>query len=400
MSILETDFVGALTVENAGLFATIEERAVIKNVTLENINIEGQFDNAGSIAGVNYGTIERTNILSGNITNLQNNSNTGGVVGSQEIINQLIPTVDMVYTNVTINGGLISGGLVGHNYGGIVINSYSESQILANLDSTSGGIVGLNEFKEVGYDAIIKDCYYYGQITSTSTQKGAIIGENINEDDLLSINIIRGNYYSSEISGALEGIGGIANEDLESHIGIFDKTIAELKLQNTYYSYTDHQEALIYWSFTKTWILNADVNNGLPVLNMNAPKLDYGIRNIADGVSINTVNDLLNISMIGSYILRNNLDLSISTNDWIPLGTEEEPFNGYIRVDIDPLTGNPYIISNLIITSTRASNGLFGHIGTQGILDGITIRNVKILAGHNVGAVAGVNEGIIKKCNC
>jgi hypothetical protein len=401
MSIIEDNFTAGLTIENAGLFAKLEEGGVVKNLNLQDVIIQGSFENAASVAGLNFGTIETTRILSGNIDNLRVDSNTGGVAGKQEFGDELTSRVDRTYSNLTINGGEVSGGLVGHNHGGIIINSYSESQLIGSSSAKIGGIVGLNQNKEIGAankDGVVKDTYYYGSITSESIQKGAIIGENINKDDEIRINIIRGNYYSTEISGELTGIGGVLDAELDENIGIFNKTLAQLKAENTYYSYTDRQNSDIYWAFNKTWTLNEAVNDGLPVLNMSYPRLEDGLRNISDGVSIYTVTELRNMSMSGNYVLMSDLDLSYD-HDWIPIGynsdADIEQFTGTLTAGVD-LEGKYFTISNLTITSNRSVNGLFAHIGASAELYGITIENVNIDNGKNVGAIAGINDGIIQ----
>ena len=406
LNIVDADLDAGITLDHAGLFYVLEEGGVITNLTLNNVNIEGSYSSVGAIVGLNHGTVERSMVETGTVDNSNNAGVVGGAVGRNEMDVDLQPIVEMVYSNVTVNTSSIGGGVVGYNYGGIVVSSYSDGSVVGNFDTTLGGIVGLNEYKSINlanYDAIIKDCYYYGVITSQSTQLGAIIGQNINEDDTLGINIIRGNYYSSEISGSINAIGGIDNATIDTEkIGVYNKTVAQLHEQQTYFSYVDRQDASIYWSFTKTWVLNSEVNNGLPILNMESPKIDHGFRNIADGVSIYSITDLLNIEndMQGSYILRNNLDLSQTTLNWIPLGyngvDDVTEFNGTFMADIDPETGKPYIISNLFITSSRSVNGLFATIGSQGIIDGLIIKNVKIIAGTSVGVVAGINNGMIK----
>jgi|AntRauTorcE11897_2_1112592.scaffolds.fasta_scaffold00019_44 hypothetical protein len=401
MNIQSQDLIQGDTITNAGLFSVLEPQAVVKNLNLENVNIQGEFENAGSIAGLNYGTVERSRVLSGNITNLNNNSNTGGVVGRQTVKADIVPRTSLVYSGLSVTGGSNVAGMVGHNHGGIIINSHSDSTVEANVNNIAGGIVGTNEYKLIGienYEAVVKDIYYHGEINSDTTQQGAIIGQNINRDDQLYLNTILGSYYSKEISGDIPGIGGTTNQELDEQIGIYNKTYNELTEQNTYYSYTDLQDADIYWSFSIIWEIDSNENNSLPVLNMDAPKVDDGLRNVDDGVSIINVTQLADIEMDGVYVIRENLDLSLSASDWIPLGLDE-PFTGKLSVDIDPATGERYIISNLNITTSREYNGLFAKIGSEGVLEGINLADVKITAGHNVGAIAGTNNGLIKDSN-
>ena len=404
MNILQDDFEEGIVVNNAGLFATLEKEAKVLNLTLVNPIIEGLFATAGSIVGLNYGTVERSSVLGGSVVNTSLVGYTGGVVGRQEVVGPIIPYTEMIYSNAEVNATFVGGGVVGYNYGGTVVSSYSDADIIGEIGSILGGIVGLNEYKqfnEVNYKANLKDTYYSGTITSGTTQKGAILGENINQDELTSINIIRGNYYSSEITGAIEAIGGLLNSEIDNErIGVYNKTLNQLLVQGTYYSYKDNQDVSVYWSFTKTWQLSSEINNGLPTLNMTAPKINHNFKNIDDGVSIGSLQDLYNIidDMSGIYVLTQDLEINLS--DWIPIGynstTGNVPFNGVFVANIDPLTQKPFMISGLRITTSRSVAGLFAEIGAQGQVRDLVLSNVNILAGNTSGAVAAVNHGLIE----
>ncbi|MGD9901538.1 MAG: GLUG motif-containing protein [Spirochaetales bacterium] len=400
MNITQEDLPNGVSVSNAGLFSVLELGATVKNLNMETVTITGYFDNAGAIAGLNYGTIERSQVLSGTITNLDTDGSTGGIAGKQTVVSELRPQINRVYTAISVDGAKYAGGIVGYNLGGTVLNCYSSSQVNGDSNAVAGGLVGLNAFgtfETAPYVARLKDCYFDGVVSGTSTHRGIIIGENLNYDDQFDFNTVRGVYYSTEISGEMVAVSNIANESLSPNYGIFNKTLAELQQQANYYSYTDLQDADIYWIFNKVWLISSDTNDGLPYLNMEGPKVDGGFDTIDDGISINNPTDLVNISMTGTYVLRTNLDL-IAFTDWTPLGTEAEPFNGKLYIAIDPATDDYYKISNLSITTNNAGSGLFGFIGPEGYVKGLYLYQVNIEGGNNIGAVAGVNNGIIEDC--
>ena len=54
---------------NAGLFASVENGAVVENVKFASATVNGTFDNVGLVAGVNRGTIGKCEVLSATITN-------------------------------------------------------------------------------------------------------------------------------------------------------------------------------------------------------------------------------------------------------------------------------------------------------------------------------------------
>lgn len=74
---------------------------------------------------------------------------------------------------------------------------------------------------------------------------------------------------------------------------------------------------------------------------------------------IYTAEDLNNVrnNLTGNYILMNDIDLSLYAN-WNPIGTSNSPFKGIFD-------GNGYVIKNMSVTVTNATNyvgGLFGQI--------------------------------------
>ena len=78
--------------------------------------------------------------------------------------------------------------------------------------------------------------------------------------------------------------------------------------------------------------------------------------------------------------------------EYVPIGNngsnESKPFEG--RFD-----GNGVVVKNLAVNGA----GVFGHIGTSGRVSGITLHETCRVSGvDGVGAIAGVNEGLIADC--
>ncbi len=109
-------------------------------------------------------------------------------------------------------------------------------------------------------------------------------------------------------------------------------------------------------------------------------------------VEIKNVQDLKNITLnpAGIYMLKANIDLQ--GEDWIPLGTEQSPFTGW-------LFGNGFKISNLTVTGKKYG-GLFAF--NEGRLVGLTVENATLIAenvgGATLGTFAAVNRGSILNC--
>ncbi len=87
--------------------------------------------------------------------------------------------------------------------------------------------------------------------------------------------------------------------------------------------------------------------------------------------------------------LGDNIDLK--DVEWTPIGTSNEPFNG-------TFDGKNKVISNLMIGSVKVEGesqdykGLFGATGVATIKD-LTITNVQVFGGKNVGAIVGGTAG-------
>ena len=78
---------------------------------------------------------------------------------------------------------------------------------------------------------------------------------------------------------------------------------------------------------------------------------------------------------------------------WIPIGTDENPFNGKFN-------GNEFVIKNLEIKSSSAFRkpaGLFGCIGGNGEVQSLGVSGGRI-NGRTIGGIAAENRGTIENC--
>jgi filamentous hemagglutinin family protein len=88
----------------------------------------------------------------------------------------------------------------------------------------------------------------------------------------------------------------------------------------------------------------------------------------------------------GNYDLTSDIDLS-STPNWTPIGTSGTPFTG-------TFDGLGHTISNLT-TSTSGQIGLFGAIGTGGVVENLGITGSSQSISGQIGLLAGSNNGTI-----
>lgn len=99
-------------------------------------------------------------------------------------------------------------------------------------------------------------------------------------------------------------------------------------------------------------------------------------------------NMALDVSAV--YVLGNDIVL---TGEWTPIGTTANPFTGRF-------SGNGHTISGLSVTaSSSQGTGLFGVIGTSGIVEDLIIKDATSNGGSSYGAVgivAGINNGTVR----
>ena len=260
-----------------GLFSNIRSGA-IKNITLENVDIEGH-RYVGALAGSNsFGTIDNVSV-SGKVAGPNNDGRTeekfGGLIGDN------YGNITNSNANVTVIGYTNVGGLVGINNGTI-----STSYATGNVEGISsiGGLVGtvgegtstLNTFATgnvrgeamlgglIGYgsNANIHNSYAIGQVSPISTRVnyvGGLVGfDNFN-------NVIA-SYY--DIETTTQG----NNEEGQG------KTTEEMQKKSTFIDAN--------WDFSNIWDIGS---GGYPFLRAISPIKSYSVKYDANGATSGTV---------------------------------------------------------------------------------------------------------------
>ena len=120
---------------NVGLIGYLGSGGKVQNLTLENVNLNGDWDVGGVVGYNNNGTVTACT-ASGSINGKEY---VGGIVGSN-----YLGTVTACYnTSSTVNGSYLIGGVVGQNNKGIVTACYNASGSIYG-EVTVGGVVGNN----------------------------------------------------------------------------------------------------------------------------------------------------------------------------------------------------------------------------------------------------------------
>jgi formylglycine-generating enzyme required for sulfatase activity len=156
------------------------------------------------------------------------------------------------------------------------------------------------------------------------------------------------------------------------------------------------------WDFTNTWEMNA---NNLPKLK-NAGGIQDHFVLTGDGSETNPflVYDVDTLKQVGSgtggwglnkyYRQVQDITLAlpaVGQSNWTAIGTSTGQFTG-------SFDGNGCTISNLTVNRTTAYQGIFGYIGTGGMVRNLGLVNSNISGGNYSGSVAGYNNGTIQNC--
>jgi hypothetical protein len=164
-----------------GLFGSVDEGGIIKNVGVVNVTVTGK-DLANGLVGENNGTVSNS-YSSGNVTG---EVAVGGLVGYNNE-----GTVSNSYSTCNVTGEDLVGGLVGWNFYGTVGNSYSSGNVTG--EDGVGGLVGYT------YLGTVSNSYSTGNVTGGDLV-GGLVGENYDT--------VSNSFWDTETSGQATSAGG------------------------------------------------------------------------------------------------------------------------------------------------------------------------------------------------
>ncbi len=328
----------------------------------------------------------------------------GGLVGSN------YSSVLHCFSDSDVRGTFAyTGGLIGNNYEGMVLGSYSTGTV--DGSQAVGGLVGGNR-----EGAMVLACYSTG--TVHSRYGGGLIGDNLssyaincfctgpvddghNSGALVSRNIDKGMiincFWNTETSGLSRSAGGVG------------LTIAEMQNVTTYldagWDFTDEASNGLH----DLWLLPE--HSGYPVLSrfhgyeppdlvgqgvLGAPYLLSNARELGA---------MIDCGLKASYQLSNDIDMSDVS--W------SKPVIPMLHGNLD---GNHHAIMNLCVavqgdahasgkwgswTSSSGFLGLVGTIKSAGQIMDLEVgeANISGPGGNGVGILTGSNQGTIINCH-
>lgn len=416
------------TATNAGLFSVLGGGSKIENLILENVTLNGSFDNAGAFAGVSSGFIGKSRVKDLDITNIKSLSNNGGLVGSM-IYNEVKATLNMCESdNVVIktldsaNAKVVAniGGLVGNNEAGLILNCYADVNKFVGSGNI-GGVAGVCSDEIVASlsnakrKAIVKNtlAIVNNYEVDESAIVGGIVGANVytTSDE----NVFAGNYYNSS---TLTGLGN--TEDVVANFKSLSSE--QLKVVENYNN----------WNFDTVWNYTTGAQSAL--LKFDGSYQASGI--YEDLMPISTVavlNDAIEIMRSkkgGTYQISSDITYDITDVEvWEPIGGDDgfagslivkegckltikglnlvgdgEKYQGFFGKLSDP---NCSIEGKIVFEDVKMSGNaeFFGSLAGQNLS---TIKNVDVdkifatIASESkvvcIGALVGSNENIIENC--
>ncbi|ATW28166.1 beta strand repeat-containing protein [Candidatus Formimonas warabiya] len=280
---------------NIGLFGYTSPTAEIKNLGLENVDIDldnGQY--VGGLAGQNKGNISgcfvtgkvRTGngIVIGGLVGLNyggrishSHSTTdvagtaivGGLAGGNTLgnISDCCATGNVSATNYP-TGETGAGGLVGANSGGTISGCYATGNVSGQGDGVGGLVGGNGNDDSTGSQGNISNCYATGNISNTGTGTGGLVGGNDTGSTISNCYATGTVSSTGQGSGALVGgNSGIIGSSSAltggpSLVGYSDGTVTGSSLKSS--ANLRKQATFSGWNFNTVWGIMED--RGYPYL--------------------------------------------------------------------------------------------------------------------------------------
>jgi hypothetical protein len=385
-----------------GLFGLLGSDAVISNLGLEEVDVNGIGYLIGGLVGFNDGGIITTSYSAGMVSG---NHTIGGLVGRTTG-----GSITTSHSACMVSGYSFIGGLAGDNYGRVSICCCAGS---VSGDRYIGGLVGRNVYKV--YDCYsngnvegnwrvgglvglnygpVTNCYSTGSVTGNE-DVGGLVGYN--DDDSITTS-----FWDVETSGVFNMCGG-QNTDAKGCDDSFGKTTAEMQTASTFldagWDFVDEVEngtEDIWWidegrDYPRlTWELEQASPYGGGTGEPNNPYLIYIAEHLnAIGAEPNDWDKhfklMADIDLSG--ITYERALIAPDTNDIEP-GFQGTRFMGVFD-------GNWHTILHLTVTG-ESYLGLFGQLESEAEIRNLGVVDVNITgSGDYIGALVGFNSGFI-----
>jgi hypothetical protein len=428
------DYVGSIAGQNAG---------TVESCHVSNINVSGR-NYMGGVAGNNTGTVTSCYVNNATITGSGNDiggvagrnaltvrycyasgitvsgdSNVGGIAGNLNVNAATVQNCFAVGGTVTASIAItprFAGGIAGSNTG-VVENCYTTVNVVGNR---AGGVVGANNYQ-------VRNCYATGSIAATGTanltpRAGGLVAENNSGGSMqnnVALNKSATTTHTSPTAGRVAGYnagtltGNYARLDMvvQYNNGVNITPVNDpTGIHGGDASATDYHSGG-WWSGTVGGGFNTSAwslaSGRLPWLNgfpgiTQSPAVTGSIGTPDNPILVATTADLVKVgkdpangwTLSACYVQTASINLG-GVYDWEPIGTNTagSQFTG-------SYDGADFAINNFTSQHTTANyRGLFGYIGTGGVVKNLRMNNVAVAGADYVGGVTGYNNGTIESCH-
>ena len=437
-------FINNNSTDAVGLFAAVGQGGQVAGLGLEQVSIASGSGSvaAGSLAGLNAGTITASYAKGALTTNAGtavsgDKAFAGGLVGVN-----FYGTVQASFAEVAVaathNRAGIAGGLVGDNLLGDIKASYAAGAVAApGSNSRAGGLVGSN-------DRTITASYARGRVTATGTGSaaGGLVGSS------LRTATVTVSYWDTTASGqtgsaggtgqttrALQGpkgytgiyanwnlnLDGAAGGDSPWHFGgAYQYPLLEygdLKASTQQRDYdADNDQLIEVNNLAQLNAIRWDLNTDGVVAAADQDKYDAAFPGAVAGMGCALG---ATAAACAGYELMSDLDFDTDGDrdvdaadsgglywnggwGWNHIGHLHA---GYPVNFTGTFQGNGKTIANLYIHQPPSADvivgfGLFGYVGSTGVIDSVNLRDVNIriqFGAEPLGALVGENGGDIQR---
>ena len=406
------------SITDAGFVSILEEKGVIKNLFLTNVNINVARKYVGTYAGTSKGLIQ-TSEATGTIVNSNSGETAfvGGIAG-RTLYETKEAKIDRCGFEGTIESAgtkQVGGGIVGENNSATISETYFRG-IVKNGESVFGGIVGHNDGSQYG-SADIYDSYFYLTQTDerTKTERiGGITYENKNASATAK-NMVTGCYFGGEIASSVptDNTGDAYTSQANGYL-TKEEFINKNEFITTIASNGGKNRT---WDFNSVWEIPND--SKYPILNVFSSVGSVyviDVSTIITGTDITTAQQLYDVmaGRVTEETYKIASDISLDPKDcgfvWgdsasdhaIPEIFDGQIINGTVK---DTVNGQeierPCKITGLTLrTETDGADvGMVKSLGANAVISGLVIDNVTIEAKTNnidakyVGVLAGTSKG-------
>ncbi|NTU92098.1 MAG: filamentous hemagglutinin N-terminal domain-containing protein, partial [Chlorobiaceae bacterium] len=331
-------------------------------------SVTGNGDNdwIGGLIGYNYGGVVLDSYATGPVYNSGSSSFVGGLVGYSGLGGR----EQNCYATGSVTGlgdNVNVGGLIGFKVSGSITNCYATGAVTGiGSDVKVGGLIGEGSY----FMNNVESCYATGAVTGTGDN--AFTGGLVGKINLNASNQFINCFWDTLTTHAASGIGNA------TRTGVVGKTTNELMSQSTYTS----------WDFTGTWWM-----------------MDGSTRPFLRSEWSETISNAHQLQMTAmdlgaAYILADDIDMGAALSGigtsypgmwgsagFMSIGDYGSPFHG-------TFDGQGHTISGLTVNRPDTDFvGLFGAVGYGGSVKNLGLVDCSLTGKEFVGSIVGVLTG-------